>query len=193
MVHALEALRPAHWTARHGKVKASNQWMVYSEVLRGRIDDCKQSGEKSRGGYRIGILLADYDGKIQTSFSLFDCAIAAKRFKANFRSEMVEPLIALHGDGLLECEGTTMRSGNARRITTASSKIRLLDQPLVDRPSLLQRGKAGLLSNRHWNLPLRHQQANHSERRTVGRSLPPPSGVHDAAGRRTNQYQAPST
>lgn len=115
LIDALEALKPAHWTARHGDGKASNEWMVYSEVFRGRIDDLKLAGDTSRDSYRVGILVEEVDSTFWTSFFLFDCQSAARKFKANFRPEMVEPLMAFERDGLLHCIGTSMRRGSIPR------------------------------------------------------------------------------
>jgi hypothetical protein len=95
--------------------------MIYSEVFRARVDDCKFDGELTRGGYRVGILIEESGGKIFTSFFLFDCQAAAKRFKVNFRPEIVEQLIALEGDGRLHCAGTIMRSGDTPRNTVETS------------------------------------------------------------------------
>ena len=121
LIDALEAIRPAHWTASHGAGHASNQWTVFSEVFRARIDDLKLDGEVTRGGYRVGILIEESGGKICTSFFLIDCQAAAKRFKTNFRPELVEALIAMEGDGRLHCAGTTMRSGDMPRDTVVNS------------------------------------------------------------------------
>ena len=115
LIDALEALKPAHWTASHGTGRASYQWTIYSKVFRARIDDLKINGEVTRGGYRVGILVEEVDNTLWTSFFLFDCQSAARRFKANFRPEMVEPLMALERDGLLHCIGTSMRRGNIPR------------------------------------------------------------------------------
>jgi hypothetical protein len=115
LIDALETIKPAHWTARHGKGRASSDWMIYSEVFRARIDDLKLGSETTRGGYRVGILVELIEGKPSTSFFLFDCSAAARRFKANFRSEMVESLMALECDGQLHCIGTSMRHGKTPR------------------------------------------------------------------------------
>jgi hypothetical protein len=121
LIDALEAIRPAHWTASHGLGRASGQWTIYSEVFRARVDDCKFDGELTRGGYRVGILIEEVDNKFWISFFLFDSQAAAKRFKANFRPEMVQPLIALEHEGRLHCAGTTMRSGDTPRNTVVKS------------------------------------------------------------------------
>ncbi len=120
LVDALEAVKPAHWAASHGQGAASDRWMVYSEVFRARIDDLKLDGEVTRGGYRVGILVESAEGKLWTSFFLFDCQAAARRLKANFRSEMVEALIAMDANNRLHCAGTAMRSGNTPRNTVVN-------------------------------------------------------------------------
>lgn len=114
LIDALEALGPAHWTARHGDGKASDEWFIYSEVFRGRIDDLKQAGEKGRGGYRVGIEVLVIDGQIETTFSLFDNPIAARKFKANFRSELLQPLKDFTGARNIDCGSWTLKSGKAK-------------------------------------------------------------------------------
>lgn len=92
LIDALENLKPAHWVARHGKGSASSTWMIYSEVFRGRIDDLKLADEQGRAGYRVGIEVALIDGQVETCFSLYDNPMAARKFKANFRPELLRPL-----------------------------------------------------------------------------------------------------
>jgi hypothetical protein len=114
LLDALNAIRPAHWAASHGAGTASNTWMIYSEVFRAHVDQLKLNGEKTRGGYRVGIEVTEQDGRIETSYFMFDCEAAHKRFKANFRPEMIDRLRAL-GGGKIWCHSCTMRVGDTPR------------------------------------------------------------------------------
>jgi hypothetical protein len=52
LIDALEALRPAYWTACHGTGSTSSTWMIYNEVFSARIDDLKLTdlnGDSSTG------------------------------------------------------------------------------------------------------------------------------------------------
>ena len=116
MVDALTTQCPeGHWAASHGLGAYSNQWMVFSEVLRARIDELKQAGEVTRGGYRVGIrVILDADS-IHTAYFQFDCEAAHRRLKANFRPEMLDGLLAYSGDGEVWCYGVKMKNGKNRR------------------------------------------------------------------------------
>ncbi len=103
IVDALEAIKPAHWTARHGDGSASGTWMVFSEVFRGRIDDLKQQNKQGRGGYRVGIQIETVNGQLETCFYLYDNPIAAQQFKAGFRHQLLQPLKDRVGARNIEC------------------------------------------------------------------------------------------
>ena len=111
LIDALEAIRPAHWTASHGTGSASNRWTVFSEVFRGRIDDLKLADEQGRAGYRVGIEVAAMDGEIRTCFSLYDCPPAVRNFKANFHQELLRPLKEYQGAWNVTCGSRPLPNG----------------------------------------------------------------------------------
>ena len=116
LLSALTAQCPeGHWAASHGLGNYSNQWMVFSEVLRARIDELKLAGEVTRGGYRIGVRVILNSDSIDISYFHFDCEAAHRRLKANFRPEMLDGLLAYSGDGEVWAQGWKMKNGTAPR------------------------------------------------------------------------------
>ena len=113
-VDALEALKPAYWTACHGTGSNNNTWMIYSEVFRARIDDLKLANEKGRAGYRVGIEVALIDSRIETCFNLYDNPLAARLFKANFRPELLCRLTNCMGSQGVECGAYPLKQGKTK-------------------------------------------------------------------------------
>ena len=115
-VDALEKIKPAHWTASHGEGAASNEWMVYSEVFRGRVDDLKLAGEEGMADYRVGIYIEELpEDQIRTSFFLFNNQFAARRFAANFRPELLHLLNSYAGEHNVVCGSSVMATAKAKR------------------------------------------------------------------------------
>ena len=114
LIDALEALRPAHWTACHGTGSSSSTWMIYSEVFRARIDDLKLADEKGRAGYRVGVEVALIDGRVETCFNLYDNPMAARRFKASFHRDLLRPLKDCIGHQNVMCGAYPLKQGKAK-------------------------------------------------------------------------------
>ena len=110
LIDALEAIKPAHWTARHG----GGSWVVYSEVFQGRIDDMQLEGEQGRTGYRVGVEVAEVDSRLRTCFWLFDNPPAARKFKANFHRELLQPLKTYRGHRNVECGSCPLKEGKIK-------------------------------------------------------------------------------
>ena len=108
-----------HWVARHAKGKYSYQWMIFSQVLQGRIDDLKLAGEKAIGDYRTGISVDFLNGSIETSYTQFNNPAAHRLFKANFSSKMLHELIRLNFGTPIVCGAQKMKVGKKSREYTS--------------------------------------------------------------------------
>ena len=112
IVDALEKIKPAHWTAGHGKGSASTEWMIYSKVFLGRMDDAAQAGEIGCNDYRVGVLVTqNQDDQTCISFFLFGNQFASRRFKANFRPELLHLLNSYAGEHNVICACRRQKQG----------------------------------------------------------------------------------
>ena len=144
LIDALESLKPAHWTARHGDGSASGTWMIYSQVFRARIDDLKLAGEEGRQSYRVGLEVALEDGSLHTCFNLYDNPVAVRRFQANFRPELLRSMEDCLGPCDVTCGSRLLKErGMSNWVWQTGLPGRLIQQWL-NSPAYCSQGRMAL-------------------------------------------------